>query len=148
LVLIRKIRVILFPGNKIFPSLCYNWHHKMKTEKLKTEKLKGPCGRPPSDGVKIAQQFQCCVRDASRTVRFHRISARQAAWPYSTEGRKECSAVPGGTFMNGVRLPLAVNCWAIFEKSVMTQRNVTDIKACAKKSNGLCNARFSKINVQ
>jgi hypothetical protein len=66
-------------------------------------------------GLKIAQQLQCWARDATN---------RQS--PLRT---KEMFCRPWRDFMNHVRLPPAVNCWAIFENCAMTQAVVTEINA-------------------
>src|SRR5580698_2946401 len=95
--------------------------------------------RKPRLGLlKIAQQLQCWVRDASRT----------SAWHYSSKGTKEMFCRPWRDFMNGVRLSPTLKYWAIFEDhrtALLTA--LTPFNAYTAKSNGLCNARFSKINV-
>jgi hypothetical protein len=52
--------------------------------------------------LKIAQQLQCWVRDAAN----HQSPLRT----------KEMFCRPWRDFMNGVRLPQALKCWAIFKK--------------------------------
>jgi hypothetical protein len=108
------------------PSRCYGTTCRLDVE-------------PRLGLLKIAQQLQCWVRDNAN---------RQS--PLRT---KEMFCRPWRDFMNGVRLSPAVNCWAIFENSAMTQAIVTeinalltDINARVTKFNGLFNARNSTIN--